>query len=238
MLDLWKAAAPAIDLIAPDIYVQDYAGYREVCDAYARPDNPLMIPETGGNLTFARYLFYALGDFGAIGWAPFGFNRTDGGDGLREGLEAVSQSYALLAPAMAEIVNLQQSGQLRSAVEEQLLANRLLEFSHYEALVEFGRPVHGYGGLSSTGTRNQSGRVLVGERSDDEFFVVGFDARISFRSTSGQDDAVQFVRVEEGHFEDDAWCVDRNLNGDQTFFGVRLPKTGACYRIAIRPLAT
>ena len=60
MLDLWKHAAPSIDLIAPDVYVLDYAGYRDICSKYGRDDNALLIPETGWSQAFAGYLFYAL----------------------------------------------------------------------------------------------------------------------------------------------------------------------------------
>jgi hypothetical protein len=238
MLDLWKFATPDIDIIGPDIYVQDYVGYREVCRTYARPDNPLLIPETGGNLAFACYLFYALGDFGAIGWAPFGVDRADSGVELREGLDAVRASYALLAPAAAEIAQLQQRGTLCAAVEEQLVTCKLLQFEDFEALVEFGRPIYGYGGLSSTGNRELSGRVLVGARTRNEFMVMGFDARLSFRSTSYANDNTQFICVEQGHFEDGQWCMERRLNGDQTFFGLHLPAQGACYRVEVRALAS
>jgi hypothetical protein len=44
VLDIWKAAAPHIDILAPDIY---YADFLKTAAAYRRPDNPLFVPETG-----------------------------------------------------------------------------------------------------------------------------------------------------------------------------------------------
>ena len=129
----------------------------------------------------------------------------------------------MLAPAADEIAQLQQRGTLQAAVEEQLLTCKLLQFEDFEALVEFGRPIYGYGGLSSTGNRELSGRVLVGARTTNEFMVMGFDARLSFRSITSANDATQFICVEQGHFEDGQWCVERRLNGDQTFFGLHFP---------------
>jgi hypothetical protein len=41
MIDVWKAAAPALDLVGPDIYVSDV---KSVLADYARPDNPLFCP--------------------------------------------------------------------------------------------------------------------------------------------------------------------------------------------------
>lgn len=44
-------------------------------NAYARPDNPLLVPEIGNAREFARYFYEALGR-GAIGFAPFGMDGT------------------------------------------------------------------------------------------------------------------------------------------------------------------
>ena len=42
MHDIWRAAAPRLDLLAPDIYIADFMG---VCTSYTRSGNPLFIPE-------------------------------------------------------------------------------------------------------------------------------------------------------------------------------------------------
>lgn len=46
VLDIWKAGAPALDLLGPDIYNQNRREYVRICEAYARADNPLFIPES------------------------------------------------------------------------------------------------------------------------------------------------------------------------------------------------
>ena len=71
VLAIWKVAAPALDVLSPDIYLNDNARYRRVLELYARPDNPLFVPETGASPWYAHMLFAAIGK-GAIGWAPFG----------------------------------------------------------------------------------------------------------------------------------------------------------------------
>jgi beta-galactosidase GanA len=71
VIDVYKAAAPHLDVLAPDIYNPDYKAYLGFLDAYDRPDNPLLVPETGHAKEYARYFFEAMGR-GAIGWAPFG----------------------------------------------------------------------------------------------------------------------------------------------------------------------
>lgn len=47
MIWLWRALAPSIDMIAPDIYTNNSQLYRTILATYHRPDNPLLIPETG-----------------------------------------------------------------------------------------------------------------------------------------------------------------------------------------------
>src|SRR5262249_17915873 len=42
LFDVWKAAAPDIDILAPDIYFPDFSDW---ADRFRRPDNPLLIPE-------------------------------------------------------------------------------------------------------------------------------------------------------------------------------------------------
>ena len=65
MLDVWKAAAPSLDLLAPDIYVTTSSR----CCSTTPADNPLFVPEaqfrTGS-------LFCALGHHRAIGFSVFG----------------------------------------------------------------------------------------------------------------------------------------------------------------------
>src|SRR5487761_1517799 len=62
MLAVWKAAAPSLDMIGPDIYIANSEDYRKVLGQFHRPDNPAWIPETlgfqmAGQEDFSRYLF-------------------------------------------------------------------------------------------------------------------------------------------------------------------------------------
>ena len=234
MLDVWKAAAPSIDVLAPDIYVMDYVGYREVCESYRRPDNPLLIPETGGSGMFAGYFFYAVGDYGAIGFAPFGFNRFDGKTAMDERLRNMAANYALIGPAAGLLDRLRGSGKVQAAVEQDQLTNQKLDFDKYEVLAQWGPIRSSYGGEYPGGTPERTGRVMVAEVGPDEFFVMGFDSRVNFRPRLGDPKTkAQFVRVEEGRFVDGAWTAEKLWNGDQAFFGLRLPSDGRMLRVEL-----
>src|SRR5215831_14093430 len=61
VLPIWKAAAPAIDILAPDIYMDDYAKVEKILELYRRPDNALLVPEISNAPGYARFFFLALG---------------------------------------------------------------------------------------------------------------------------------------------------------------------------------
>jgi beta-galactosidase GanA len=108
VIDIWKAAAPHIDMLSPDIYFRDYKAVDKVLELYSRPDNALFVAEIGNDQPFARYFFSTLG-YQGIGFAPFGMDDTDYVNyplGTREmndaAIEHFAQNYRLLAPMARE----------------------------------------------------------------------------------------------------------------------------------------
>jgi hypothetical protein len=233
MLDLWKTQTPALDAIAPDNYVLDYANYQRVLAGYRRPDNPLLVPETGGP-RFASNIFYALGDFDSLGYAPFGLDMIMDGNQLRDVAKPLADDYALLEPALPALAEWQGTGKLHSAVEEQYLTERLIHSSQFDVLVQFGNPHPEYGGTFGSQSPGMTGRALVAELAPDEFVVIGFDAHVTVRPSRGRPEHnAQFLSAEEGSFVDGKWKSQRNLNGDETFAGVRLPEHGTMIRLKV-----
>jgi hypothetical protein len=119
MLPLWKVAAPAIDLIGPDMYSDNADFYLHILDTYARKDNALWIPETGSGDAYAPYFFAALGR-GAIGFSPFGVDWTRwtyAPDTARELPRAHAENYALLGPMDRTVAALNYAGKLQTAIE-------------------------------------------------------------------------------------------------------------------------
>jgi beta-galactosidase GanA len=72
VMDIYKAAAPSIDIICPDIYLPNY---KEIYAMYDRADNPLLVPES--SLDPAR-AFYAFAEHDAICFSPFGIEDAAG----------------------------------------------------------------------------------------------------------------------------------------------------------------
>jgi Domain of unknown function (DUF5597)/Beta-galactosidase len=115
MLSLWKIAAPSIDIIGPDIYSSNPDFVLNILDTYARPDNPLWIPEIGRGNDYAPYLFASLGK-GAIGFSPFGIDWVNH---LPSGTvpPAHAANYALLGPMDRTLAQLNYAGKIKTFIE-------------------------------------------------------------------------------------------------------------------------
>jgi hypothetical protein len=237
MLPLYKALVPSIDWISPDIYKRNYAQFIEEATPYSRPDNPLLIPETGSDLGFCRSMFNALGDLKGIGVSVFGVEgRADdrGAAGLPERLEDLAATYRVVSGAMPLLAQAKKYGRLRSAVEQEGIGTLVLDFGEYEAMAQFGPMNYGYGGARAAGTPKKSGRVLIGQTGPEEFVVAGFDSTVSFRPRYGSAaPRADFVSAEEGYYEGGEWKALRQLSGDEIYFGLRIPGGGAVVKVKL-----
>lgn len=123
VIDIWKAAAPHIDMLSPDIYFRDYKAVDKVLELYSRPDNALFVAEIGNDQPFARYFFSTLG-YQGIGFAPFGMDDTDyvnyplGTKTMNdEAIEHFAQNYRLLAPMAREWAKMSFEGKVWGVAE-------------------------------------------------------------------------------------------------------------------------
>lgn len=243
MLAVWKAAAPSIDVLAPDIYVPNTERYRDVMEQFKRVHNPLFIPETHGFGHFpgsqgaARNLFLAIGA-GAIGFAPFGLDNfapvsADGKPDYEQ--VGLAQNYQLLAPIADELAALQFAGKVKTAVEEPGLEQVELTFGGWSALVSFP-PAYtasaDTGALSPTAALHM-GRAMVAQLGPDEFLVAGIDARVNFRLTPPATAQTQLLTVEQGSYEGTTWKSSRLWNGDETDAGLNFKAPGSVVRVKL-----
>jgi hypothetical protein len=239
MLDIWKAAAPNVDLIAPDIYVENKDVMLKVLSEYHRPDNPLWIPETlglsqvGDLFDLSRYLFHALGQ-DTIGFSPFGFDSLPGDaftTHISPKLDSDAASYRLLGSMDRELADLLFQGKVKTAVQEPQLDKVTLDFGQWKAVVSFQRywvspnaatPVSGL----------HDGRVLIAPIGPDQFLVLGFDARVDFSlAHPGVHEQPQYLRVEQGAYEGTSWKSARWLNGDETDYGLNFGDNGSILHV-------
>ena len=72
MHDIWRAGAPHVDMLCPDIYMTNFA---ELAARYSRSGNILFIPECAGDIHGAANAFYAIGQFKAVGYSSMGIGE-------------------------------------------------------------------------------------------------------------------------------------------------------------------
>jgi hypothetical protein len=243
VVPIWKVAAPAIDMISPDDYARDGTGYVRTLDIYHRGDNALYVPETGGS---PRFFFFALGRE-AIGFSPFGmdFTRTkvipDAArpkvelltpwalTGTKDFIAPFEPTYNLIAPMAREVARLNFEGKLHAVAEEQGKITQTIPFGAWDATVSYGvwerngRPV---------GNPQPMGGAMVAQLGDNQFLVAGFYCRVDFRP-SAPDKRRQFLRVEEGTYENGVFKFVRLLNGDQTDGGLDFSSEPLVLRVSV-----
>ncbi|PHN07868.1 DUF5597 domain-containing protein [Flavilitoribacter nigricans] len=238
MIDLWKAAAPHLDLLALDVYHGNPNIFNQLCDNYDRPDNALFVPEMGNGHNFARFQFYAIGNYNAIGVAPYGIDpfhvdphdqrNKDQLDGRFDG---IARNYHLLSGAIQPITQLQGTGNLRAVGEEEGMSEQLVRLNGYDVLFRYGFPTY-------KDRSQRTGRALIGQTGPDEFLLIGFDAKFQFRPTYGSGyNAAEYVLVEQGHYEGGRWVRERIWNGDALYHAT-LPHEGAILKIKLRRVET
>jgi hypothetical protein len=226
VIPIWKVAAPALDVVAPDIYQNDPAAYLKVLELYHRDDNALFVPETSSGANNTRFLFSALG-LQAIGYSPFGMDYTNPRN-TPESLAPTAKNYRLLAPMAREIALLNFEGKLQAVAEEKGKVTQTLAFGPWNAVVSYGAARNG----RAAGNAEPTGRVLVGQLKDNQFLVAGFQARVDFRPADA-DKHRQFLRVEEGVYENGVFKFLRIWNGDETDWGLNFGAEPLVLRVSV-----
>jgi beta-galactosidase GanA len=245
VIDVWKAAAPHIDFVAPDIYNRDAKAYAEYLRHYARADNALMVPETGNAAEYARFFWLALGR-GAIGFSPFGFDATGysnyplGAKTLDDAtIEAFASKYALFAPMARTWAKLAfehptwGAAKGSDAKDQSTVMGRWRVTAQFDQW-QFGEPEWKWLERDPAPTVGKGvGGAVVAQLGADEFLVAGSNARIRIAlETAAADENAFLLRVEEGRYDAlGKWVFQRVWNGDQTDYGLNFIDTPTLLRV-------
>lgn len=236
-MDVWRAGAPSLDLLSPDIYFNDFAWW---AGQYARPDNQLFIPETQPGAAAAANALYAFGHFSAIGFSPFGIDDQGAAPidmigivnpAVHSDNRAIGDVYAELSELAPLILEKQRTGKLSAAlIEGEAQRFAKLSIGNYTASITRT-------GATSPGTRVA---VMFLEMSPDEFLVIGSgDAQVTFSTDKPGLPIVGIESIDEEFFENGAWKPWRRLNGDENSQGQALKlhardlQQGRIYRVRL-----
>lgn len=214
LIDVWKAGAPAIDFIAPDIYFPNFV---DIVNMYKRPDNPLFIPEANNadHPQVPGNAFYAIGKLDAIGFGPFSI------ESIGEEPGAVGEAYDILQQLQPHILAAQGLGRMsgfrpKALYDETIVYEPVTEkIGNYRFTVAFAdiqKPV-----LAPETAK--AGGIII-QTGPEDYLIAGQGITVTFApagqgpSLAGIDSAWEGHSDAQGH-----WVAGRLLNGDQTHQG-------------------
>ncbi len=218
MMEVWKYRAPEIDVIAPDIYVQNFL---EICDEYTRRNTPLFIPECATHSYAGPREVYCVGHYHSMCYSPFGFEE------MGEPFLA-TQSYLFGVdvedPALKTPQNVEEYGWYTYTLNEMmpLLASRYgtgdLQAVSSERKEEDKMIFGTFGFQAALDTpmiARKDGVCMIVKESEDTFYVLIHAAALGWFSTDPERPNVDVLVMEDGYFENGTWITSRRLNGDE-----------------------
>lgn len=211
--DIWKAGAPNIDILSPDIY----SFFEERCALYTRPNNPLFIPELVRETRICSALFYGLGQFDAIGFSPFGMESLPGFS------EELGKSYEVLGEIAPVLLANQGKGVIGGAFLDKDHPRQSLKVGDYT--LNLGIAKH-----YSFPTPEYPSGIFI-QTGPGEYLVAGRGLTVTFTPNTPGDPSVRVALAEDGHYINGKWVPDRRLNGDEILSGNGLRLRGDYYMI-------
>lgn len=212
--DIWRAAAPHIDILSPDIYLNNFP---EILTMYARNNNPVFIPESRSGQNGAANAAYAIGQLGAIGYSPFGFERNcRSNDNV-----TFCELYKQMGSAADIILEAQAENRIGAAWlkgSEPMVVKGEIDLGDVRIMCELVSSGMRNGGAPQLtgGTYNPDDKgYVVAIKEETGFLVLGSNARVTFLPKDGKG-IVGLAKVTEGEFDEKGvWKEGRWLNGDE-----------------------
>jgi len=210
LMDVWRAGAPRIDLLALDIYGSDFASF---CADYNRSGNPLFIPETRGMPPYGMEarVMYAFGRHDAIGVSLMGIERP----GVVPDIELTS-GYELIGQLTPLILKHQGDGTMSAVVLGPNDPPKKIQVGNYTLEVTRFAPRRG-----APPSPNVSAAIFIAT-GPDEYYAAGTDVSVTFSPNTPGPEYAGIGTVEEGAFVNGRWVASRQLAGDETGQGKNL----------------
>ncbi|MCR4824996.1 MAG: DUF5597 domain-containing protein [Bacteroidales bacterium] len=213
--DIWRAGAPAIDILSPDIYLADFPN---ILRMYSRSGNPVFIPESRAGQGGAANAAFAIGEMGAIGYSPFGLESG----AVTPQNKTFAEFYHKAGCFSKEILAAQAEGRIHGTWVKALDPTRVKDevvMGDYKIQFELVSSGRRNGGApqrtGGTYAPDAQGYAIVVQDDADNFTFLGSNIRVVFQPREGTE-TVGLAKVVSGDFDADGnWVPGRWLNGDE-----------------------
>jgi beta-galactosidase GanA len=215
IMDVWRAGAPKVDYLSPDIYFSSFA---EWCRKFHRSGNPLFVPEIAPSPLNSVQAFYAIGQHDAIGFSPFSIESLDEATGksLTDGYDVIAQLAPLILESQGKGL---MAGLLPEGPEQRL--PQQLRLGDYSLNITYERAPQVPGAQNVQTPTVISGGLVIA-LGPDEFLFAGTGMTVTFEANAAGEPTAGILSVQEGKYANDQWVPGRWLNGDQTNQGRHL----------------
>ena len=235
MHDIWRAGAPHVDMLCPDIYMPNFA---ELAARFSRSGNPLFVPESAGDIHGAANAFYAVGQYKAVGYSSMGigelqrltaFRAGDAGPQVPTDVEnlPLPAGYATLTQLAPMVLEHQAKGTIAGAWLNKDAPDTEIHLGGYTLHVSlwgWGRrsvsdvPI-GYGGSTLKAldvVPDLMGYGIFMATGPDEFLMAGDNVQVTFSPDTPGPEFVGLAEQDAGRFENGKWVHIRYLAGDDS----------------------
>ncbi|HUZ61798.1 MAG TPA: DUF5597 domain-containing protein [Hanamia sp.] len=215
LMDIWQAAAPAIDILSPDFYNPYFKHY---CDLYIRRNNPLFIPEIRFETSDAAKVFYAIGHYQAIGFSPFSIESTEHPEE-----EPITKSYSILAQLSPEILKYSGTGKMEGVLLDTSNKKQEIVSGNYKLTVSHDYTL-GWSPEAKNPDWPMSGAIII-QTDKNDFIIAGTGVVVTFAMNNTSNISAGILQAEEGKYVNGKWISGRRMNGDQDHQGrhIRIP---------------
>jgi len=207
-LEIYRAAAPALDFFSPDIYWPNFEYWLE---RFSDRDNPLFVPEA--KLDAGPFnAFYAYGEARAFGFSPFAVDTLPEVETAADSKNPLAQSYAVLQELADILPQAQREGRTRGLVLQagSPRPSQTVSLGGYLFTATLAR---------SWPARNllqDDGAMILLQTGPDEFYIGGAALSVTVSvDVEAREGMAGIASVEEGSRINREWITARRLNGDQ-----------------------
>ena len=228
-LEVYRVAAPSIDMYCPDIYWPEFEYWVK---RYQIPSNPIFVPEA--RLEVGPYnALYAFGSARALGFSPFDVDSLKLPETSKDANPMLMDVYSSLNGLGDALPEAQAKGLTEGVVlhADSPRASQTVALGGY--LFEAS--------LSRTWPRNalaaKEGAMLLLQTGTNEFLVIGCGLTVKISRDPDVDTNIAGIAsIERISRLGNSWAVEQRLNGDQTNQGRQLsmaPQKIHIYRIGL-----
>jgi hypothetical protein len=219
LMDVWRAAAPQIDFLAPDIYFPAFADWLGKFD---RSGNAIFVPEVDRDQSVSN-AFYAFARHNAMGYSPFSI------ESLNDPAQSqFAKGYNVLQQLMPLILEHQGKGSMTGFLLDSAGQTTEIKLGDYIFTVkhEYTWP---YADRALSDTPRVGGMILM--TAKDEFYIAGSGIVVTFKASSADGTVAGIASLDEGAIVEGKWVAGRRLNGDQDHQGRQMYLPGGEFGI-------